>query len=481
MTEPRIVSSAPSQLAKREAPVPALAPISLREHVGVVNHHRALIVAVALTVSLGGGVYAYSKAPVYEGKLLLSVPNLRTADQRDLLGAPLLSADRKTAMSESEMLRSRVILGPVVDTLRLDVQAGPKHLPVIGRALAAWNAGRFSWPALGGYTWGGERIDVGAFDVPPAFVGTGFVVTKLAGERFRLEERVTGFRMVGRVGTTLEGTVAGETLTLRIDRLAGVEGGQFSLQKNPRISAMESLLASMSVSELGKDSGMLSVSMRDSDPEQVKLILNEIGTRYMDFVRSQKNDRFEASLAVLKAQLPGLEKRVAIAEKRVEDFRRAHGTADLPEEIRLALGRYSDTQAMLADLRQKRAEMSTRLGDAHPLLLALDRQMLVAEREGNMVASDIRSTPSLSRELDRLSRRLDAESDIHSAVVRKIEELEVVAQDRSTSVGIVDEAVMPVEPSGSRKVILAFFVMIGIFLGIFAAFLRRMLFPATSA
>ncbi|GEM_PF-829259 len=478
MNEPRIVPSTPSRLAKLAAPVPAVAPIPLHEHLGVVSNYRWLIAAVTLTVSLGGAAYAYSKAPLYEGNLLLSVPNLRASEQRDLMGGASMASGRQSTMSASELLRSRIVLAPVVDKLRLDVRSGPAYLPVVGRALAAWNAGRYAWPAVGGYAWGRERITVGAFEVSPALLGATFSLTKLPEGRFRLEEKRSGFRADGQVGKVLHGTLDGQTLLLRVDRLTGAAGARFSLQKLSTIDALADLLAALSVSELGKDSGMLNLSMRDHRPEQVRAVLNAIGSSYMDFLMRQKNERVQTSLSVLKAQVPVLERRVAAAEKGLTDFRRAQGSADLGEETRLALARHSATQSTLAELRQKHAEMSIRLGAAHPQLLALEQQMLVAQQEGNTVARAIERTPAVSTELDRRSRQLQVETEIQHSVLRKIEELEVLAQDRSVSVHIVDEAVVPVEPVGSRKKILGFFVLVGAFLGIFAAFLRRMLSPA---
>lgn len=474
MSEPQIVPSARSHLAKIERNV-TVAPIPLVEHLGVVVHHRALIAAVAVTVTLGGVVYAYSKAPVYEGNLLISVADTRAADQRTLLGSPVLNADRKTPMSETGILRSRVILVPVVEKLHLDVKAGPKYMPFVGLAIANWNQGRFSLPfSFNGYSWGNEKISIGNFEVPSSLIGAPFVVTKISEDEFRLEQKAIGLKTTGRVAVPLTVRLNNGELKLNIVQLSGQAGAQFALKKIPRVTALDDLLASLSVSELGKDSGILSVGLTDSSPERVKYILSEIGSTYMNFTKKQKDDQSALSLDALQSQLPSLKKRVETAETNFAQFRRANRTADLTEETKLRLGRYSATRSQLADLRQKRAEMSARLGDQHPLLIALDQQIRAAEREGSTVSGEISNYPGVSRELERLSRNLQAETEIYNSVIRKIEEMKVIAQDRSTNVKIVDDAIAPVDPKGSRAVIIAFFCAIGVFLGIFSAFLRRM-------
>lgn len=474
MTEPKIVAAGASQITQFRQNT-SISPISLREHVGVVAGNWGLALSVATTVALGGTVYAYSKAPVYEGNLLISVTDTRAAEQRSVLGLPSVNADRKTAMSESEIVRSRVVLGAVVDKLHLDISSSPRYFPFLGRALATWNAGRFSTPEfLDTYAWGKEAIAVGKFEVPVSLIGNTFVVTKLSDIRYRLEEKTTGVEATGQVGTDLVLKTQGSNIRLRIDSFSGNNGVQYELKKNPRVVAMEGLHAGLSVSELGKDSGMLNISLSDKSPEKVMAILNQIGATYMDFISTQNEKKSSTSLDVLRAQLPTLKRRVELAETRVEEYRQAHGTADLGEETRLKLGRYSATKTQLAELQQKRAEMSARLGDEHPLLIALDRQIDAASRDQSAVSSEIRRFPTIAKEMDRRSRTLQAETEIYNSVVRKIEELSVVAQDRSTNVSVIDDAVVPAVPKGSRFTIAIVFVLIGVLLGIFAAFLRKM-------
>ncbi|GAB3472391.1 hypothetical protein GCM10027321_45340 [Massilia terrae] len=474
MSEPRIVSSAPNRVAKLR-PASGVAPIPLAEHVDVVIHYRALVLMVAGTVSLGGAFYAYSKAPVYEGNLLISVADERASEQRSLLGAPVLYSDRRTPMSESEVLRSRAVLGTVIDNVHMDIVASPKYFPLIGRALAHWSDGVFHLP-FGGYAWGGEKIDVDTFVVPPALLDTPFVVTKLDGGKFELSARDAGIRAMGRVGQALLLSTEQGEVRLDIDELYARRGTQFRLKKKPRAVALQDLGSAMSVQELGKDSGMLNVSFSDSNPEMVQKVLKNIGDTYTGFVGSQKREQSSESVRVLEAQIPGLKARVRKAAADYEAFRQAHNTVDLAEETKLRLGRISANREQLAELRQKRAEMSDRLGDQHPLLHALDQQIRAAEREGGAVSSEIRSYPSVSKELDRLARNLQNETEIYTTVERKLAEMQVVAQDRSSNVKVVDEPIVPYTPKGSRAAILGFFLAIGVFLGIFAAFLKRMFF-----
>ncbi|MGZ4925670.1 MAG: Wzz/FepE/Etk N-terminal domain-containing protein [Halobacteriota archaeon] len=475
MSEPKIVSPATSRITRFEARS-SVGPIELTEHFRVVNRYRALVLAVAVSVSFGGVIYAYSKAPVYEGNLLVSVPDPRVVEQRDLLGLPAVSPDRKTSMSESEILRSRVVLGPVVDALHLDINAEPKYPTIIGRAIANWNAGRYRLvDGLGGYAWGGEKLKVSQLVVPQGFRDVTFRISKLDDTSYRVQDADGRINIVGRVGEVTGTKTASGDFKIKVNEISGRNGSIFNVQKVPKVVAIENLRSALSVGELGKESGVINVAFTDKDPSRVEQVLNQVGNTYMRLLEQEKTRGADNSLAILKKQLPEVRKRLEVAEASYESYRDAHSTADFAEQTKLRLARYSASKTQLTDLRQKRAEMSARLGDQHPLLIALDQQIRAVERDGSAVSSELRAYPGVSKELERRARNVQNATDIFNSVVKRIQELSIVSEDRSSSVHVIDDAVVPADPKSSRFVTIIFFAALGIFLGIFAAFLKKML------
>ena len=475
MSEPKIVTPATSRITRFEARS-SVAPIALSEHFRVVNRYRGLVLAVAASVSLGGVIYAYSKAPVYEGNLLVSVPDPRNVDQRDLLGQPTMSPDRKTSMSESEILRSRVVLGPVVDALHLDINAEPKYPAVIGRAIASWNGGRYALlDAFGGYAWGGERIKVSQLLVPPALRDASLRIRKLDETSYRVADPEGRVNLVGRVGQIASAQTAYGNFSIKVNDIVGKKGATFDVQKIPRVIAIENLRSALSVGELGKESGVVNVAFSDKDPSKVEQVLNQVGNTYMRLLEQEKANGPDHSLEILKKQLPGIQKRLEAAEASYESYRSAHSTADFGEETKLRLARYSASKTQLNDLRQKRAEMSARLGDEHPQLVALDQQIRAVEQDRGAVFSELRAYPAVAKELERRARNVQNATDIFNSVVKRIQELSVVSEDRSNAVRVIDDAVVPATPKSSRFVTIVFFAIVGVSLGIFAAFLKKML------
>lgn len=472
MAKNEIIS--PDAAGKRELG-PLIAPVTLSEQLDVIVHYRLFVAVVALSIAALGALYAYSKPSTYEANLLIQVDDMRSMEPKSLLGYASPGTGFKKAMSEVELLRSRAMVGAAADRLAMDISATPVRFPVVGPLIARWNTRRHAGtlPAYGGYAWSAEQVRLGFFDVPESLLGTRFVLTKTGTMRYRIDERESGASAAGRVGELQRIRVGDQLVQLRVDELAGALGARFAVVRNPRVETIDDLSSSLSVTELGKETGMIKVSLRHTDPRLAKSFLNELSHVYMDFVQGQRGKETRASLEVLSKQLPILKQRVELAEARYEAFRRQERAADLAEDTRLQLARYSETRSRLSELRQKRAELGTRLGDEHPELRALDEQIAGVSRDSSSAISDMRRLPGVSTELERRARDLKAETEIYGSVLRRLEEMRVDAQDRSSNVRVVDEAVVPVRPAESRMTILVFAAALGVGIGTAGAFFRR--------
>lgn len=454
---------------------PHLPSISIVERMGVVVEYRRFVAGVTLAVTAVGALYAYTKSSTYEANLLIEVEDMRSVEPRSLLGQAAGGAGFRMATSELELLRSRSIVGTAVDKLTLDLSATPRYFPLVGRAIARWNAWRAApaWPALGGYAWGTEAIRAGVLEVPSSMEDRPFTITKSGVREYRLENAQAGISTTGQIGQIHQIRAGGRQILIRIDELTGPRGATYTVVKRNRTSVVEDIAAALNVDELGKETGMIRVGLHDTDPGRAKAILNEIGQAYMDFVRTQKGRAARESLAVLRAQLPVVEKRLAEAEVRYERFRRRERATDLDEDVKLQLARHSATQMRLSELYQKKAELGASLGDAHPAVVALDRQIARARGDGSQAEAGMRRLPGVATDMERLARELKADTELYGSVLRRIEELSMEVQDQSSNVRLVDEAVAPVRPLDSPLPTVLLAGVLGFALGTAGAVVRR--------
>lgn len=69
--------------------------------------------------------------------------------------------------------------------------------------------------------------------------------------------------------------------TLKVDEINADEGSSFTIQKITRLQAINNLLKVFSVTDQGKDTGMLNLTLVGEDPNQITNILNTISDNYL--------------------------------------------------------------------------------------------------------------------------------------------------------------------------------------------------------
>ncbi|HBT5596488.1 TPA: tyrosine-protein kinase, partial [Klebsiella pneumoniae] len=131
---------------------------------------------------------------------------------------------------------------------------------------------------------------------------------------------VTGddFEVKGEVGKLLDA----KGLSLKIDSISAPEGTEFILTYATRLKAITDLQKVFSVSDQGKDTGILTLSLLGSNPELIKEIINSISKNYLDQNISRQAAQDAKSLEFLDAQLPKVRSELDIAEDKLNAYRR---------------------------------------------------------------------------------------------------------------------------------------------------------------
>jgi tyrosine-protein kinase Etk/Wzc len=113
--------------------------INLRDSIELLIEGRKIILISLLLALLAALVYLLLTPHIYIADALLRVDKSKA-----LLAAPLhseasqsqIEIDSPRAQREIEILRSRSVLGKVVDDLNLMVKSSPYYFPIIGETLA---------------------------------------------------------------------------------------------------------------------------------------------------------------------------------------------------------------------------------------------------------------------------------------------------------------------------------------------------------
>ena len=178
--------------------------LDLSELIGVVIENRWLIAAITAVSLVIGGYKAFTAVPIYRADGLLQVEE-KTQGLTNLDVTAMLE-EYTPVNAEMEILRSRSVLGDVVDNLKLDISAYPAYMPLYRRGV---------WLGVLRPT-SGPMIRVDSFDVPDSLRGTYFQVVAVNGNQYDVLDVGRGARHArhgrrGRRNGTLPG---GESITL---------------------------------------------------------------------------------------------------------------------------------------------------------------------------------------------------------------------------------------------------------------------------
>ena len=177
--------------------------LDIGDLIGVLVENRWLIVAITAVAVLLGFFRAYTAVPIYQADSLIQIEQNPTSGALPTLEIAMMMQDYALVQAEIEILKSRNVLGDVVDNLKLDIHAAPEYMPIIGGALAR------RLPA-------NERpsINVDTLEVPESLRGNRYKLVATGGDAYELYGSDDEFLLRGSVGTAAGVSIGGEYLSL---------------------------------------------------------------------------------------------------------------------------------------------------------------------------------------------------------------------------------------------------------------------------
>jgi tyrosine-protein kinase Etk/Wzc len=447
--------------------------MTLRDVLAILTDGRWYVVTTAAIALMGGMLYALLATPMYRTDALVQVEEQSKSSALDELST-LFSGSSPTE-AEIEIIRSRSLVGGVVDELHLDLSAGPRYFPGIGRAVARWRDGPApASPVLGlaRYAWGGEKLDVQRIDVPPELQGQELTLVAGDGGRFTLlgpdDERLVD----GQVGQP----ASGEGVGLFVAQLQARPGTEFRIVKSSRSAATERLRRALTVSEVGKKTGIIRLELEGRSPGTITATLDAVTRAYLRQNVERKSAEAEKTLEFLETQLPIVKTNLDAAESALNAYRSRNGSVDVTLETQGRLDQAVQVEKALSELDVQRAELKQRFTENHPVLMAIRQKQAQLQSERASIEAKIKLLPNAELESARLMRDVKVANELYVLLLNKAQELRVMKSGTIGSVRIVDSAAVPGEPVSPRKAASAVLgLMLGLGMGVALAFGRKAL------
>lgn len=414
------------------------------------------ILGFTLLATLVGVAYALIATPVYRAQALVQIEQKEGGmpGMADMAG---LFVTESEAVTEIELLRSRMVLGETVDRLRLDIIAEPVYFPVIGQAMARRFHGATNQLAetkVAGYAWGGEQISVATIQVPTSLEGEELQLTALGNNKYQLSYDDSPL-LTGTVGEL----ASGNGIELQVNSLQAHPGTAFSLTLKNRLQTIIELTEDVAVSEKGKKSGILTISLDGDNPARVQQILNTVIQVYVMKNVDRNSAEASKSLAFLQEQLPQIRLQLEEAEKRFNSYQVSAESVDISAETQALLEQLVAIEEQISTLQLQEVEVKRRYRPDHPTYMSLVEQMGELTTRKNEFQKQIKNLPGTQQELLRLRRDVEVNTQIYTQMLNNIQELDIARAGTIGNVRIIDAAEVntftPVKPQKAMAVVVA--------------------------
>ncbi|MBB3140071.1 polysaccharide biosynthesis tyrosine autokinase [Halomonas organivorans] len=464
----------------------------------LIDNKWKILITTALFFA-GGIVYASLSTPVYRGNALVQIEKRSSVSPLGDLDSILGGEPQNNASVEIDILRSRMVLGRVVDRMGLDTVVEPHRLLLIGGFIQRENIPRpdvENIPLLGSMlarygerlpesldiasaVWGGEHIQMGLFDVADRLRGQPLTLTVLDPEHYRL---ALGNTVLGTGRVNERAAFLDDAINLRIADIQAPSGAEFTLLKKSRAAAISELAGRLSVAESGGGSsgnvGMLRLTLTGTDSDEIRRSLDAICETFLMQNVERQSAQVDQRLAFLQEQAPDIRAQLSSAEDKLNQYRVQMDSVDLNTESQSVVTQLIDIEKKLSELEFQEAELVQRFTPNHPSYQALMRQKRYLLDERSSLEERIGEMPAAQQEIVRLTRDVQVTQAIYVNLLNRSQELQLAKAGTVGNVRIIDNTQVgnsPIAPKKSLSVMMSTLIGAGlaVMLVLLRAFLNR--------
>lgn len=432
----------------------------------------ALCVILSLVCAL---LYLRTTPDTYQVDALIQVESGKGASA--VLAGDLSSAldQMPSAQAEIEILKSRLVLGTVIEHLNLNIRINGTEDSFWNRLL---NKHEYDSEYSGKsvlFKDNQKSFDVRSFDIPDYYRDKSLLLSFAEGQ-YRLTDSATK-QVVFSAPLNQTSQLQSEYGLWKVGIYSQDSfDSTYLIQKQSLPAAVRSLLADYSVAEKGKMTGVLGLNYQGTDKQHITQVLNAILAAYSQQNIERRSAETAQTLKFLEDQLPELKQQLDVAEREFNRFRQQYNTVDVTKESELYLTQSVTLETQKAELEQKVAEASAKYTAEHPIMQQMNAQLSAINKKINELDGTLRRLPELQRQYLQLFREVEVKQQLYTGLLNSYQQLRIAKAGEIGNVRIVDTAVEPIEPIKPKKLqILILSIFLGGFLGTLLALLRNML------
>jgi len=384
----------------------------------------------------------------------------------------LIGSEASKSQAEAELIRSRMILEPVVNLLHLRIQLSDPNIGALDRIKSNSINTQINKPEGVSLKTENGEVQVSQFNVSQEYLNQPFTLTR-SETGFLLSNGFDDFK--GQIGQAHQFRGTDGQIQITVNDLPA-DGYSVNITKQSLQLTTEQINSVLSVVEKGKQTGIIELSMTGANQQQTSLILKQIIFSYVDQNQSRGSEETTKTISFMETQIPALKKKLEDSEAIFNEFRKKYGTIDVSKEAELLLTENSQIDAQLNELKLKKADLTTYYTEEHPLVLQINEQLAVLNDRKNEIDNTIAGLPEIQREFLQLSADSAINREIYLTLLKNYEQLKIVKAGQIGFARIIDLPISTYRAIAPKKLLIMILAMLlGGMLGTILVLLKNML------
>ena len=432
----------------------------------------ALFIILSLVCAL---LYLRATPDTYSVDALVQVEDSKGASAA-LLGDLSQMIDQKSpAQSEIEILKSRLVLGSVIQALHLDLNISSTEDTLRNRLLKKPHYATEYIPKSVIFKDNTKQFEVRDFLIPNQFIDKGLTLTFKNRNFFLVDpqnDQIIFTGIINQSNSIQNKYGAWKISVFTKDNLTSA----YQIHKKSLPAAVNAISSNYTVAERGKLTGILGLSYQGQDKQHITNVLNAILSAYSAQNVARRSAETAQTLKFLDEQLPELKKQLDDAEREFNKFRQKYNTVDVTKESELYLTQSITLETKRIELQQQQADLAAKYTNEHPAMREINAQIAAINKQIGDLNSTLKQLPDIQRQYLQLYREVEVKTQLYTALLNSYQQLRIAKAGEIGNVRIVDTAVEPVEPIKPKKLqVLILAIFFGGFIGTLIALLRNML------
>jgi tyrosine-protein kinase Etk/Wzc len=437
------------------------------------DHIWEIVVATVVVLTLAVG-YLLIASPIYSADVLVRVdPPEPNALGLALQNQEMLPPPSPSPVTEMGVMRSRSVLDPVIEKFRFDVSVTPHKVPVLGdiaQKFAKPGEPSAAWLGLKSYAWGGERVQIGALDVPRELEEEKLTLTALENGAYELRGPSDQLLVEGVVGKP----ITDNGVSMLVKKLDARPGTKFQVIRWNELDAIKRFDDVVKVSDKVKDSGLLQIEYTDTNPDKAAEVANALAQQYLATAIASRQLNDTTTLAFINGELPRLLADLRKAEDDLKRFRAGSQSMQPTAEAQAYLQGGLDLDRQIATLQLQRTQLLDRYRPDTRWVQNVDTQLAQLKDAKAKFDGHFSGMPSSERASVELIRAQKVAEAIYLGMVQKAEQLQVRRASTTGGAHIVDRAIRPHRPVKPQPaIVLSGALLLGLVSGVTLVFMRR--------